>query len=66
VEPEETVVARDRLYKHVYAITSTHAAKEELLVAVFSVRSVPRLHKESTLSNSAFCHHSVFVCSVWF
>jgi hypothetical protein len=31
------------------AVTDTHATLEELLVAVFSVRSVPRLYNEDQL-----------------
>jgi hypothetical protein len=40
VEPEETAGARLRLRKHVIAATNIHATVEELLDAVFSMRSV--------------------------
>jgi hypothetical protein len=40
VEPEETVVASQRLGKHVPAAENTHAETEKLLEAVFSVRSM--------------------------
>jgi hypothetical protein len=42
VGPEETAVARERLGKHASSVTDTHAAIEELLKAVFYMRSVPR------------------------
>jgi hypothetical protein len=41
VEPEETAVTRRRLGKHIPAATNTHAVIEELLDAVFCMRSVP-------------------------
>jgi hypothetical protein len=37
VEPEEMVVARQQLSKHVPMATNTHATTEELLDAVFYV-----------------------------
>jgi hypothetical protein len=40
VEPEETVVARQRLGNHFPAATNTHATVEELMDVVFSMRSV--------------------------
>jgi hypothetical protein len=40
VESEETAVAKQRLGKHVPAATNTHTTIEEVLDAVFSVRSV--------------------------
>jgi hypothetical protein len=40
VEPEETVVVRQRLGKHVPTATNTHATTEELLDAVFSMSSM--------------------------
>jgi hypothetical protein len=43
-EPEETPVARVRLGKYASAVTDTHPTKEELLEAVFSMRSVQRLY----------------------
>jgi hypothetical protein len=54
VKPAETAVARKRLCKHARWLSSrhvmgtkdTHAAIEQLLEEVFSVRSVPRLHNE--------------------
>jgi hypothetical protein len=47
VESEETAVARKLHGKHISSVTNTHATIEELLEAVFSLRSVPRLYKES-------------------
>jgi hypothetical protein len=38
MEPEETVVSRQRLGKHVLAANNTHGTTEELLDAVFSMR----------------------------
>jgi hypothetical protein len=56
VKPAETAAARERLRKrvarqwlgsrHVMAATDAHATKEEMLEAVFSVRSVPWLYNE--------------------
>jgi hypothetical protein len=37
-------IAREWLGKHTSAMTNMHATTEELLEAVFSVWSVPRLH----------------------
>jgi hypothetical protein len=42
-EQKETTVARERLGKHVPVATDTQATIEELLEAVFSMWSVPRL-----------------------
>jgi hypothetical protein len=51
VKPAETAVASEWLSsRHVNADTDTLATTEELLEAVFSVRSVPRLYKEDQLS----------------
>jgi hypothetical protein len=36
----------ERSGKHVSAATNQHATKEELLEAVFSIRSVPRIYSE--------------------
>jgi hypothetical protein len=44
VEPEKTAVARGRLGKEFSAATDMHATIEELLEAVFSIRSVQRLY----------------------
>jgi hypothetical protein len=46
----ETAVAREWLYKHIHCQAMAHtshmvAAIEELLEAMFSVRSMPRLYK---------------------
>jgi hypothetical protein len=50
VKPAETAVARQWLSRrHVMAATDTHVTIEELLEAVFSVRSVPRLYNEDQL-----------------
>lgn len=46
MEPEETAAARKRLEKHVSTATNMHATVEELLEAVFSMWSVPRLCSE--------------------
>jgi hypothetical protein len=54
-EPEEMAVARELLYKHISMATHscdcsnryTNATSEELLEAVFSMRSVPTLYKET-------------------
>jgi hypothetical protein len=40
-------VAREWLGKHASAATDMHATIEELLEAVFSMRSMQRLYKES-------------------
>jgi hypothetical protein len=39
-------IAREQLGKYASVVTDTHAAIEELLEAVFSVGSAPRLHNE--------------------
>jgi hypothetical protein len=49
---EETSVAKERLGKHVPAVTDTRATIDQFLEAVFSVRSAPRLCKEKTLELS--------------
>jgi alkylhydroperoxidase/carboxymuconolactone decarboxylase family protein YurZ len=41
VESEERAVARERLSKHISAATNTNATTEELLEALFSMRSPP-------------------------
>jgi hypothetical protein len=41
----ETAAARQRLRKHVFAATYMLTRIEELLEAVFSMRSVPRAYK---------------------
>jgi hypothetical protein len=46
VELVETAVASKQLYKHVSAATDMHAAIEELLAAVFSMRFVLLLYKK--------------------
>jgi hypothetical protein len=48
-EPEETAIAaiaRELLGKHASTVTDTHATIEELLEAMFSVCSAPRLYNE--------------------
>jgi hypothetical protein len=45
-EREETSVAREWLGKHIPVATSTHATVKELLEAMFSMQSAPRLYKE--------------------
>jgi hypothetical protein len=45
--PRKTSTARQRHSKHVSAVMCNHAKTEELLEAVFSMRSVPRLYKEN-------------------
>jgi hypothetical protein len=47
VEPEETVVARQRLDKHVSAAMDVHTTIDELLEASYSVWSVPRAIRKS-------------------
>jgi hypothetical protein len=48
VEPEETAVAREQLYKHIVPTAmKEHVTMEELFEAVFSVQSVWSLYKES-------------------
>jgi hypothetical protein len=47
VEPEETAIAGQHHGKHMSAAMDTHATVEELLEAVFSVWSMPRLHGEA-------------------
>jgi hypothetical protein len=44
VEKEETTTARQRLSKHASVAIDTHTTLEELLEAVFSVWSEPRLY----------------------
>jgi hypothetical protein len=46
VEREEAAIARQRRCKHISAANIQHAIVDELLEAVFSVRSVPRLYSE--------------------
>jgi hypothetical protein len=41
---EKTSITKQRHGKHVSAVTNNHATKEELLEAVVSIRSVPRLY----------------------
>jgi hypothetical protein len=49
-----TPVARQWLInRHVVAATSKHATIEELLEAVFSVRTVPSLYKKETGTNTS-------------
>jgi hypothetical protein len=61
VKPAEIAITRERLCKHavarqwlssrhMMAATDTHATIEELLEAVFSVRSLPNLYNEDQLS----------------
>jgi hypothetical protein len=45
--PENTSITRERNSKHVSAVTNNHAKTEELLEAVFSMLSVPRLYKKN-------------------
>jgi hypothetical protein len=45
VESQEAAIARELNGKQVCAIMNTHVTIEELLGAVFSARSVPRLYK---------------------
>jgi hypothetical protein len=50
VKPAERAVARQWLSsRHVKAATDTQAKTKELLEAVFSMRSVPRLYNEDQL-----------------
>jgi hypothetical protein len=42
MESEETAVARQRFGRYIPAETNTHSAIEELLDAVFSMRSLPK------------------------
>jgi hypothetical protein len=46
VEPEETLIARQRLDKHIPAAMKTQATIEELFETVFSVGPAPRLYNE--------------------
>jgi hypothetical protein len=46
VEREETAIASQRLGEHAPAATDAHATMEELVDAVFSMRSVPRQYSE--------------------
>jgi hypothetical protein len=48
MEPKETAIARQRLGKHALAAMDTHATMDELLEAVFIMRSMPRLYKEGS------------------
>jgi hypothetical protein len=41
-----SAIARQRHGKHFFAATNEHETIEELFEAVFSVLSVPRLHRE--------------------
>jgi hypothetical protein len=47
VEREEKAVDRQRSHKHISAATNKHATIQELLEAVFSLRSDQRLHNEN-------------------
>jgi hypothetical protein len=61
VEPEKqpllasgsktTFISRQRLGKHVHAVTDTHATIEVLLETVFPTRSVERGYKEDNWGN---------------
>jgi hypothetical protein len=52
VQPEETAIARQWHTKHMSAATDTRIEwVEELLEAVFSVWSVPRLYNENLWAN---------------
>jgi hypothetical protein len=51
VQPEETAIARQRHGKHVSVAVDMHATVEELLEAVFSMWSVPRLYNENLWAN---------------
>jgi ATP-dependent protease HslVU (ClpYQ) peptidase subunit len=50
VKPVKTAVVMERLGKRASLATDTLATIEELLVAVFSTRSVPTLYKEKILA----------------
>jgi hypothetical protein len=58
VKPAETAVANTPVAgqwlssRHVMVATDTHATIEELLEAVFSVRSLPRLYNEDQLPSA--------------
>jgi hypothetical protein len=49
MEPEETYIARQHLYKQVSATTYTQATIEELLGTLFSVKSVQSGYKRREL-----------------
>jgi hypothetical protein len=51
VELEKTAVPRQRHVKHAFTATDTQTRIEELLEAVFSLRSVPRLNNENLPEN---------------
>jgi hypothetical protein len=51
-DPEKTSTARQRRGKHVSVVTNNYATTEELLEAVFSVRSMLRLYTENQLEFS--------------
>jgi hypothetical protein len=46
LEIEEAAVARQRRLKQVSSATNKHATTEELLEAVFSIPSLPRLYSD--------------------
>jgi hypothetical protein len=49
----DAAIARQRLGKHALAATDMQATIEELLEAVLSMRSVPRLHSDDERENSS-------------
>jgi hypothetical protein len=51
VDPEETSIARQMLGKYVSAATDAHAAIEELLGKMFTIRSVQSGYKKSSVEN---------------
>jgi hypothetical protein len=51
-DAEKTFIVRQRLGKHVSAVTNNHAITEELLEAVFSMQSLPRLYKKNQMEFS--------------
>jgi hypothetical protein len=56
-DPEKISIDRQRHGKHISAVTNNHAT-EELLKAVFSKRSVPRLLTENKLAIFQGAHRS--------
>jgi hypothetical protein len=58
VEREETSISRQQLGKHASMAMNTHATTEELLEAVSSTQSVPRLYNEVTEQVSQFYDHN--------
>jgi hypothetical protein len=55
VDPEETLIARQRLGEHIRAATNTQATVEVLLEMMFSIRSVQSDYNRRVLKFGSEC-----------